>query len=83
MSGHTPDRLMMHYEWDATGYPVFYVHGLSGEDKRDRNKLDALLVQFEAAPDLLAACKLALENGDLFNADCSVLEAAIAKAEGR
>lgn len=36
-----------------------------------------------AAPDLLVACKIALEHGDLFNHDAEFISAAIAKAEGK
>jgi hypothetical protein len=69
MNNRTPDRLMMHFDWDVTGYPVFYVHGLAGEGKRDRNKLDAMLVLFEAAPELLDALKALAEHMDRAGGD--------------
>lgn len=44
-----------HYDWDMTGYPCFYLHGLSGDQKRDKASLDASKKLIEAAPDLLEA----------------------------
>jgi hypothetical protein len=48
---------------------------------RDTTLAEARLIA--AAPELLAACKMALEQGDLFNADADIVRSAIAKAEGR
>ena len=86
----------MHYDWDDTGYPMFYVHGLSGEHKRDRASLDAMLLQFEAASELLAACRELVAAGEYavsseselkimlrLGAATDAARAAIAKAEGR
>lgn len=48
----------MHYSYDVTGYPCFYIHGLSGDQKRDLKTLEAnvnyIALSREAIPKLLA-----------------------------
>lgn len=51
----TPGPWEVHWTHDATGYPKFYIHGLSGEQKRDKPTLDANAHLIEAAPDLYEA----------------------------
>lgn len=36
----------MHVDWDVTGYPCFYVHGFSGDQKNDEQLLSSLLEEF-------------------------------------
>ena len=55
---HTPGPLQVHWEYDLTGYPVYSIHGLAGDAKRDKNLLDQYARLIESAPDLLVA----LEN---------------------
>ncbi len=50
------------------------------QDQQAKTEANGRLIA--AAPELLEACKLALEEGDMFAAQRSVIEAAIAKAEG-
>lgn len=47
------ETLQMHYEYDCTGYPCFYVHGISGDDKRDTALLNEYVKLFRKAPDML------------------------------
>jgi len=49
--------IQMHVEHDPTGYPCFYIHGLSGDQKHDEAKLAEYVRLFEAAPELLALVK--------------------------
>lgn len=58
MTEHTP-ALQMHHSVDVTGYPCFFVHGLSGAQKYDQKLLDTYMAMFAAAPALLAACEAA------------------------
>ena len=47
---------------DVTGYPVFYVCGLSGEQKHDGERLEAMAKLFAAAPELRDALEDALSS---------------------
>lgn len=55
MTKHISGPIEVGYEFDETGYPVFVVKGLAGEQKRDRQTLEATAQLFAAAPDLLEA----------------------------
>jgi hypothetical protein len=52
---HTRGPWETHVDWDARGYPCFYIHGFSGDQKRDEPVLHANARLIAAAPDLLAA----------------------------
>lgn len=94
---HTPGPWETHFGFDETGYPCFFIHGMSGDAKRDHAVLanDAHLIA--AAPDLLAALKEALSelateypiasriagNWPEMVPVFERINAAIAKAEGR
>jgi hypothetical protein len=89
--GHTPGPWATHVDFDATGYPCYYIHGLSGDQKRDDDTLIANAALISAAPDLLAALKLVAEwqngsplvGGRGLPADiAAVVRVQIAKAEG-
>jgi hypothetical protein len=89
MSKHIQGPLQVGYEFDETGYPLFIVAGLSGDQKRDRESLDATAKVFAAAPELLEALKRLLGSTGSGNASlheegcrCVIHEAraAIAKA---
>jgi hypothetical protein len=57
---HTPGPWQTHHSVDATGYPCFFIHGISSSQKRDTEVLDANAKLIAAAPALLAACKGAM-----------------------
>lgn len=42
----------VHWQHDVTGYPAFYIHGLSGDQKRDQAKLDEYAKLIEQVPKL-------------------------------
>jgi hypothetical protein len=89
---HYMRGLSMSVEHDVTGYPVFRVHGMSGEQKRDMVALDGLVRLFTAAPDLLESLKLLYSEMELsgnagskdygWPVAITKSRAAIAKAEG-
>jgi hypothetical protein len=96
MSGkHTPGPWQSHYAFDVTGYPCFFIHGISGEQKHNAVVLEANTKLIAAAPDLLAACKAAalkmrnpmgsadesLTNVDTWNRVLGICETAIRQAE--
>lgn len=91
MSGHTPGP------WEIRtvkqGYP-YQIVAPNGTHVRNVTRWAALSVPalpegqanarlIAAAPDLLAACKLALESGEFLCGEDGIVKAAIAKAEGR
>lgn len=90
---HTPGPWETHHSHDVTGYPCFYIHGLSGDQKRDEATLMANTRLIAAAPDLLEAAQLAesvLARGKWLDTSpdpeavaLRALRAAIAKAIGR
>ena len=49
--------LQMHFAHDVSGYPCFYIHGMSGDQKRDAKALASHVRLFTAAPDLLASLR--------------------------
>jgi len=51
----TPGPWEVHHGVDVTGYPVFYIHGFSGPEKRDKETLDANTHLIAAAPELYEA----------------------------
>ncbi len=53
MSKHTPGPWETHFAHDVTGYPAFYIHGMSGDQKRDEPTLQANAKLIAAAPELL------------------------------
>ena len=53
--GYSPGPWEVHHGFDVTGYPCFYIHGLSGEQKRDKSALEANAHLIAAAPDLAEA----------------------------
>lgn len=61
MSLHIQGPWQVGYEFDETGYPLFLLAGLSGDQKRDRPSLEATAKLIAAAPELLDACKGAEE----------------------
>ena len=88
--------IQMHVEHDPTGYPCFYIHGLSGDQKHDEAKLAEYVRLFEAAPELLAAlreivpalntARMLMDSKEARDLAGELVEkgrAAIAKAEGR
>lgn len=58
---HTPGPWEIHYEYDLSGYPCFFIHGFSGDQKRDEDTLCANARLIAAAPELLEALKEAKE----------------------
>ena len=84
---HTPGQWETHWSHDVTGYPAFYIHGLSGEQKYDAPALDANARLISAAPEMLAALE---RVGCQFLGGCDPSDdggrccvcAAIAKARG-
>jgi hypothetical protein len=82
---HTPGPWKVRPSHDATGYPCYFIHGISGEQKHHEPTLVANARLIAAAPDLLEACEDALYTLSFANGDCPVckrLKAAIAKARG-
>jgi len=85
MDAHTPGPWSARFDHDATGYPCYFLHGVSGDEKRNVQRLAANARLIAAAPELLEAL-----NG-LLNALPSATthpaikaaRAVIAKAEGR
>ena len=49
----------VHFDHDATGYPVFHIHGMSGAEKDDAKMLSATAQVIETAPDMLEALEVA------------------------
>jgi hypothetical protein len=56
MSKHTKAPWQTSIGHDARGYPYFYIHGMSGEQKRDESTLDANAQLIACAPELLSLC---------------------------
>lgn len=90
---HTPGpwkvgRLPLRLEVDENPIPLIYTHdgGLEIAQVRtsapEPGEREANARLIAAAPDLLAACKAALDMGDEFEAE-KMIRAAIAKAEGK
>lgn len=80
----TPGTWEVHHATDVTGYPCYFIHGFSGDAKRDTAMHDANARLIAAAPDLLAACEAAL-NDRMFKdwpEVATVLKNAIKKARG-
>jgi len=48
----TPGPWQTHVGHDATGYPCFFIHGMSGDAKRDVTTLEANARLIAAAPDM-------------------------------
>jgi hypothetical protein len=84
-SNHTPGSWEVHVGSDVTGYPCYFIHGFSGDQKRDVRLHDANARLIAAAPDLLAACKLIVSFAKswepLTPGDIRVITDAIALAE--
>lgn len=85
---HYMRGLEMHFAHDCTGYPCFYIHGMSGDQKRDEKALASHVRLFTAAPELLAAANEVLArympqfNDSRAVDDCLVqLAVAVTKAE--
>ncbi len=88
---HTPGPWEIRRDTDVTGYPVFSIAGMSGEQKRDVVTLDANARLIAAAPDLLAALEdlraealawLRKDPEAVSRLTQDVVDAAIAKARG-
>jgi hypothetical protein len=56
-AAHTPGPWQTSFAHNAVGYPCFFIHGMSGEQKRDEATLAANAHLIAAAPDLLALAK--------------------------
>ena len=88
MSNHTKGPWETHVGYDATGYPGYFVHGFSGDEKRDDAIHAANARLIAAAPDLLEALKLIMTCypaaiASLPGDGMERVHAAIAKAESR
>ena len=59
----TPRPWETHVEWNVTGYPVFSIHGMSGDEKEDIVVLQRNAQLIAAAPDLYEAAVLQQECG--------------------
>ena len=57
---HYMRNLSMSFEHDVTGYPIFRVHGMSGDQKRDMSALNGLVRLFTAAPTVTQAARALL-----------------------
>jgi hypothetical protein len=55
VSKHTPRPWQTSIGHDARGYPYFYIHGMSGDQKRDVETLNANAQLIACAPDLAVA----------------------------
>lgn len=52
---HTPGPWQVHHSHDVAGYPCYFIHGFSGQQKNDKAMHDANARLISAAPDLVAA----------------------------
>lgn len=93
---HTPGPWEIRVGFDVTGYPCYFIKGVSGDEKRNYERLEANAHIMASAPELLEAlkaCRLELhwlmkQQSKIAAARCVVEAhdralAAIAKAEGR
>lgn len=62
--GWTPgqERWEVSCAQDPRGYPAFYINGLSGDQKRDGNRLESFRLLIAAAPDLYAAAQKLMQS---------------------
>lgn len=57
---HTPGPWEVSRGYNQSGYPCFFINGMSGDQKRDVATLDANARLMDASPDLYAAAQLAV-----------------------
>lgn len=89
----TPGPWTVRFDHDNIGYPCYFIHGFSGDAKRDVALHTANANMIAAAPDLYAALEMLLADIEEYqrinqlggeNNHAQVLaRAALAKAEGR
>jgi hypothetical protein len=83
MSKHLQGPLQVGYEFDETGYPLFVVAGLSGDQKRDRPTLEATAKLFAAAPKMYEWLdKIIEEDGAVLHSELIQIQALLREIEG-
>lgn len=92
---HTPAPWEIRVGFDVTGYPCYFIKGVSGDEKRNYERLEANAHIMAAAPELLEALKHVVAAERAFIEDTNgawddevgraviAAEAVIRKAEGR